>query len=169
MRKRELLVERSQRHLIEAHFPRIAATLRSRLPGVKLGHVLEEIVAALLKFTEEEESDRGITIIELDEESITVGRGRRYASKGRPPRTAKGALITTLTAIYENATGRRIGRNVPTPSTKAMQEAARAGRRFTRDEKPHPFLAACMKAASTSYARRITRGVLQKRPTKSTD
>lgn len=164
MRKRELLVERSQRYLIvKTQLSRIAVTLKPLRNGVKMSDVLEEIVVAISKFTLEEESERGITVIELDEQSITYGTGKRYASKGRPPRAAKSALTATLKTIYYGATGKHIRRSV-------QNVAPKQGRgEWDHSENAHPFLAACMKAASTSYSRRITRQVLAKtkKPTSS--
>ena len=51
--------------------------------------------------------------------------------------------------IYDRATGRRIGRNVPSPSQNAAQER-REGRNIATDrkEKRHPFILACLRAAN---------------------
>jgi hypothetical protein len=158
MRKRELLVERSQHYLVKTQLRRIAATLKPLRQGVNMDDVLEKIVVAILKFTEEDEAQFGFSVIESDEESITLSRGKRYKSKGRPRKVAKHDLIAILTAVYKNATGRSIGRSV-------QNVVPKQGRgEWDHSENAHPFLAACMKAASTSYSRRITRDVL--RPTK---
>jgi hypothetical protein len=128
---------------------RIAATLLPLRKGVNLVTVMKEIEAATLKFWKEDDAQSRYENIELDGDVLLLTR-RCYGTRGAPRKEALRCYIKTLVAIYEHATGKRIGRNVPSDAYA------------DRTEKPHPFLAACMKAAGKAYSRRITREVLEK-------
>jgi|SRR5580704_52628 hypothetical protein len=139
------------RKLADFHKRRIGSVLPLR-NGVNLAQTMKEIEAATLKFWAEDDAQSRYENIELAGDVLFLTR-RRYKTRGAPPKEALRSYIKILVTIYEHATGKRIGRNVPSDAYA------------DRTEKAHPFLAACMKAAGKAYSRRIMRELLQ-RPTR---
>lgn len=135
---------------------RIAATLPLR-KGVEIDGVLAEVEAATQRFWRDYEPEariqgaelKGRTLrLTLKRHSSKVGASGRVTSAGAPPKKALRAYVARLVAIYQWATGKRIGRNVDAYAT-------------CHREKPHPFLAACMKAAGKGYPAGIVREVVE--------
>ena len=132
--------------LADLHKRRIAATLPQ---GVDLPQVLAEVESAAERFRQDEEAERGYESVEVTGPRTLRVQRKSYPSKGAPPKVALRVYLTTLVAIYEHATGKRIGRNVDAYAEKGE-----------RAEKPHPFLAACLKAAGKRYPFGLVRQVL---------
>jgi hypothetical protein len=138
--------------LSEYHRRRIAAALSLR-KGVSLVRVLGQIERTartyLRDYDANESKYKYIDLIERrsGRMALMVER-RRHKSRGRIRREAMRAYVTVLVPIYENATGKRVGR-VNNPYVDSNQE------------KPHPFLAACMKAVGKRYPSRIIQEVLE--------
>lgn len=135
-----------KRTLAEFHKKRIAAALPLR-KGISADRVLAEIGTATRRFWRDSDAEARWESINLYKDTLVLKR-RRYTAKGRPREKALHAYVRTLVTVYERATGRRIGRRVDA---------------YAHDyrEKPHPYLAVCMKAAGKRYPRRIIREVLE--------
>jgi hypothetical protein len=141
-----------KRTLADFHKQRIVAALPLR-KGVSLARVMGKIETAAQRFWREydaaESKYKDIELIERRSGKLALKvERRRYKSRGRVPRVAMRAYVTALVPIYKNATGKRIGR-VNNPYVDSRQE------------KPHRFLAACLKAVGKRYPSRIIQEVLE--------
>jgi hypothetical protein len=135
-----------QRKLSDLARRRIAAALPLR-EGVALNPVLADIESAIQTFWTQDDEEARIENIEFNDGLLVLTR-KTYSSKGRPPEKALRTYVTSIVGIYERATGQQIGRNVD-----AYADDHR--------EKPHPFLALCMRTAGKRYPTRIVREVLE--------
>lgn len=130
--------------LAEGYKRRIAAALPLR-KRVSLARVLQEIESAMQRFwTEIYHEDR--SYVEFREDSWWWAP-RQRETRGRPRKEALRSYLTTVVGIYGRATGKRLGRNIETPS-KGAKEERQTGRNRTQQhrEKIHPFVLACVKA-----------------------
>jgi hypothetical protein len=85
----------------------------------------------------------------------------RYKSKGAPPKATLRAYIAELVAIYKHATGKKLGRSVPSEAGSSA-ENKQSPKYIKRKEIPRPFLLACTRAANIAiYPRGIIRSVLK--------
>jgi hypothetical protein len=137
------------RTLADLHKRRIGDTLVLR-KGVSLDHVMTQVEDATQQFWRDmdAESEARCKSIEVVDRTLKI-TFNRYESKGAPRKEALRVYVTSLVTIYERATGKRIGRNV---------DAYARG----HSEKPHPFLLACLRAASIArYPRGVIRQVLK--------
>jgi hypothetical protein len=127
---------------------RIADALPLR-KGVALETVLASIESAMCQFRQamNAQSERRYKEVEILEDEIRL-KVNSYDVKGRPRKDEMRSYVTALVNLYEQATGKRIGRSV---------DAYALGHR----EKPHPFLLACIRPTSAAYPRRIVREVLE--------
>ncbi len=128
---------------------RIAAALPLR-KGVSLARVLNQVQAAARKYLREYDANeskfKDIELIDRRSGKLALKfERRRHKSRGRVRRVAMRAYITALVPIYENATGKRVGRRYDA---------------YREKETPHPFLAACVKAVGKRYPSRIIQEVL---------
>ena len=138
---------------------RVTAALPLR-KGVEMGGVLAEVEAATQKFWQDSESEARIQGVDLRDHMLVLTRKHhkpkpnpktgRPVSAGAPRKEALRTYVTSLVEIYEGATGRRI--------TRVVNPYARG-----QGEKPHPYLAACMKAAGKAYPTGLVRQVLKAR------
>ena len=128
---------------------RIAMALPLR-KGVSLVRVLSRVQAAARKFLREydvnESKFKDIELIKRSSGKLALKvQRRRQESRGRVRRVAMRAYIASLVTIYENATGKRVGRRYDT---------------YREKETPHSFLVACVKAVGKRYPSRIIQEVL---------
>jgi hypothetical protein len=144
--------------MVKRYFARrIASTLPLR-EGVSPATVLGEVWSAIERFWDNWERKESRYHIELIEHSLLL-TPRRRKSVGRPEKVVMYGFIDDLVTIYERSTEKRITRNV---NAYAPHGDA---------EKPHAFLAICIKAAQwgkikeddMEYPRLIVRQVLEKR------
>jgi hypothetical protein len=132
--------------LAELHKRRIAAAMTTPR-GVSLTRVLQQIEHAIDTFRSQMDAHsaarhKNVTVSDR-EVKITFNR---YKSRGAPSKAPLRELIKRLVVIYENTTGKKIGRNVDADSGK---------------EKPNTFLLACLRASGIAlYPRGIVREVL---------
>jgi hypothetical protein len=135
---------------------RIASTLPLR-EGVSVARVLRQTFAAVEQFWDdyEDTGSRYSIDLRLELQALLLAP-RRHSRAGKPNKVALRSFVKALIAIYEDATGERIGRII-NPYVDQKQE------------KPHPFLAICIEAASfgkikeddTTYPSRIIQEVLE--------
>lgn len=134
---------------------RIISTLPLR-KGACVNSVLQDIYVAVERFWHSYEVGESRYDVDwIEEENAIWLTPRRYNSKGRPRKAAMRTYVTTLITVYESATGNRIKRNWDA---------------YAEQEKPHPFLAICIKAGGwgsikeddITYPKLIVRQVLER-------
>lgn len=138
----------------------IAATLPE---GTAEARVLKQVEAAARQYLVNHDRDEskilGISLTTIVKKGKKPARALqvewRKLARQRPPTPAKRSYIEKLVVIYENATGKKLGRiNVIEYVGEWM---------LIPKEKPHPFLVACLGAVHKPYSPRLVQEALHKR------
>jgi hypothetical protein len=135
------------RKLADFHKRRIASTMRLR-KSASLNRVMEQIEGATQQFWRDYDAreSRYENIELIEEENALKLTQRHHRSKGRPRKTALRTYASALAIIYKRATGKKLGRiNVEVPDSSSNGSHT--------EERPNPFVGACMKAAGSEYYR----------------
>jgi hypothetical protein len=97
------------------------------------------------------------TVKEVRGKTMLFPDRRRHESKGKPNRNAVRALVTALIQIYDDATGKHLGRINITGRAVFQRYKTLA----THKSKRIPFIEACVHAIGRRYPSRIIQEVLE--------
>jgi hypothetical protein len=125
---------------------RIAATMTGKCSAT----VLRQIEAKMRKYLGEwdRKESRFVhpTVREVRGKTLLYPDRRRHTSKGKPKRDAMRAYVKELLSIYEQATGKKLGR---------INLEVMDGDHPKYEAKHIPFIQACVRAVGAKYPSRI--------------
>jgi hypothetical protein len=135
---------------------RIAATMADGTCSARVLRQIETKARAYLSQWDRKES-RFVhpTVKEVRGKTLLYPDRRRHRSKGRPKRDAMRTYVKALLLIFEQATGKQLGR----VNLEVMD-----GDHPQYEAKHIPFIQVCVRAVSAKYPSRIIQEVLEELP-----
>lgn len=136
---------------------RIAATMSGKCSAPVLRQIETRARQYLSQWDRRESRYVHPTVKEVRGKTLLYPDRRRHTSKGRPKRDAMRAFVTALFSIYEQATGKQLGRNNRTSRTDFQGYRTLA----THEAKHIPFIQVCVRAVGAKYPSRIIQEELE--------
>jgi hypothetical protein len=134
---------------------RIAATMSEKCSARLLRQIETKARAYLSQWDRKESRFVQPTV----KHGILYPDRRCHKSKGKPKRDAMRSYVKALLSIYEQATGKRLGRiNLEVPDLAKLQR-----RPPTHEAKHIAFIQVCVRAVGAKYPSRIIQEVIEAR------